>query len=108
MHKFKAGDVVCRTAEVTQYLENKTGVRVGAFYTVSETHMPGSIRLKESRVPEFGFDSDKFVLILSADPADGPWSREQALRLRGAAEHAIAVYNEYIQKQPRLEPINIK
>lgn len=108
MHNFKVGDVVLRTEVVPLSVSNMTGVYRGEHYTVSLVGADGDICLRESTKQGFPFDPTKFELALAGSPADDPWSQQQALRLRKSAEYAITMYNEYIQKQPRLKPINIK
>ncbi|CAK1257494.1 unknown function [Klebsiella phage vB_Kpl_K72PH164C2] len=103
MRDFKVGDKVIRRAGVARDVEIRTGIRRGCVYTVA-TARSGCITLMESLDLPFTFAEDAFNLV----SADAPWDRDEALRLRKEAEAAITRYNDYIAKQPRLEPITIK
>ena len=107
MHNFKAGDVVTRDAEVSNTIFKITGITKHGIYTVGQVYEE-SITLRESKEQTFTFSKDSFTLTLNADVSDDPWSYDKAKRLRQEAVRAVAAYNQYIQKQPPLEPINIK
>ena len=104
---FKDGDVVIRKAIVTDTVFQRTGICKHGIYTVDKAYND-SFTLKESLEPTFTFNARYFELTLCGSVSDDPWSYARAKCLRQEAVRAVTAYNEYIQKQPRLEPINIK
>lgn len=103
MHNFKEGDKVTRRRRLGRSIERITGIRMGSVYTV-DTITENCVTLKESLDRTFTFAKDAFNLVSE----DAPWDRDEALRLRKEAEAAIMRYNDYVGKQPKLEPITIK
>lgn len=104
MRNLKIGDKVRRRDAVSSEIFDRTGVQVGATYTVSDVSYSGaSIQLAESKELSFNFAADAFFLVSPS----ATWDVNEALRLRGLAVQAIQEYNTYLLQQPLLEAIDI-
>lgn len=102
MRNFKIGDKVRRIDGVPSETFDRTGVQMGATYTVHDISLRGaSIQLAESKEPSFNFAADAFSLVSPS----ATWDVNEALRLRGLAVQAIQEYNTYLLQQPLLEAI---
>ena len=98
MAKFKVGDKVIRIKSVSQNTQDITGVVAGSCYTVAAVG-PGWISLQEAAKREFTFNEKYFEIC---------WDLERAKQLRREVEFAVRRYNEYLQRQPKMQPIVIQ
>lgn len=102
MSKFNVGDKVVRTKPVSPGTERRTGIVDGYIYTVAAVG-DSWIKLLEAAETSFTFSASNFELA-----PDACWSLERAKQLQEAAINAVEAYNEYLRRQPRMQPILTK
>lgn len=117
MGKFKVGDIVHRVYPVSTAVREKTGVVQYGLYKVGWVGPNGLIGLEGitkggkgqiKGTDYFTFEGDRFALLTHLKDSVDSWDLEYAKQLRYEAEVAVCRYNQYLQQQPRMQPIVIQ